>query len=149
MVLNQKHKGKTISFNIHRKQSITVGNNSIDGKVFRGFAKIIDSNMVTWKRKKDSNCMIQIIILYDISHFERLSEKLPLSGIKFNLVMIKQIFYPFAVNAHPGHGDHSHDGFSVIHYFTEPEHIAVIVTLLVTVVIGLMIRRRSAARKTS
>lgn len=56
---------------------------------------------------------------------------------------------PFALNAHPGHGDHTHDGFSVIHYFTEPEHIAVIVTLLVTVVIALMIRRRSAARKTS
>ena len=59
------------------------------------------------------------------------------------------LLMPFAVNAHPGHGDHTHDGFSVIHYFTEPEHIAVIVTLLVTVVIALMIRRRSAARKTS
>lgn len=67
----------------------------------------------------------------------------------YKSLMVCLIILPFTVNAHPGHGDHTHDGFSVIHYFTEPEHIAVIVTLLVTVVVALMVRRRKAAKKTS
>ncbi len=36
--------------------------------------------------------------------------------------------------AHPGHGHHGHDGFSLIHYLTEPAHVAGIV--LVVAIIG-------------
>jgi hypothetical protein len=36
-------------------------------------------------------------------------------------------------NAHPGHGEHSHDGFSVIHYFTEPIHVLTIIIMLIVV----------------
>jgi hypothetical protein len=45
-------------------------------------------------------------------------------------------FLPLAGLAHPGHGDTG--GFTIIHYFTEPEHvlaglaaIAVVVTVLI------------------
>ena len=37
--------------------------------------------------------------------------------------------------AHPGHGQHGHHGFSLLHYLTEPEHVAGLV-LLVAVIGG-------------
>jgi len=42
---------------------------------------------------------------------------------------------PFIAVAHPGHGDHTHDGFSIIHYFTEPEHALVTIGILVTIAV--------------
>jgi hypothetical protein len=59
------------------------------------------------------------------------------------------LLLPFVTHAHPGHGDHTHDGFSVIHYFTEPVHIAVLVAVLATVVIALMVRRQNTPKKLS
>lgn len=38
------------------------------------------------------------------------------------------------VLAHPGHGLHGHNGFSLLHYLTEPDHVAGIV--LVVAIIG-------------
>jgi urease accessory protein len=38
--------------------------------------------------------------------------------------------------AHPGHGQHAHDGFSLIHYLSEPDHVAAIV-LVVVLIAGL------------
>ena len=70
-------------------------------------------------------------------------------GSFYKLLSVFILLTPFTVNAHPGHGDHAHDGFSVIHYFTEPEHIAVAVAVLVTVVIALMVRRQNARKKMS
>ena len=70
-------------------------------------------------------------------------------GSFYKLLSVFILLTPFTVNAHPGHGDHTHDGFSVIHYFTEPEHIAVVVAVLVTVVIALMVRRQNARKKMS
>jgi hypothetical protein len=38
---------------------------------------------------------------------------------------------PFLSSAHPGHGDT--DGFSIIHYFTEPDHAIVLGAVLACV----------------
>ncbi|MBK9257115.1 MAG: hypothetical protein IPM42_16685 [Saprospiraceae bacterium] len=43
---------------------------------------------------------------------------------------------PLISVAHPGHGDHTHDGFSIIHYFTEPEHALVTIGILVTIAVA-------------
>lgn len=49
-------------------------------------------------------------------------------------------------NAHPGHGDHTHDGFSVIHYFTEPVHLTAIAVVLLSGFLALMVRKQSQRR---
>lgn len=50
------------------------------------------------------------------------------------------------LHAHPGHGDHTHDGFSVIHYFTEPVHLAAIAVVLLSGFLALMVRKQSQRR---
>ena len=46
--------------------------------------------------------------------------------------------------AHPGHGDHG--GFTITHYFTEPEHIALLV-LIIAAIVYFVVRRKKAAGK--
>jgi hydrogenase/urease accessory protein HupE len=46
------------------------------------------------------------------------------------------ISIPIIALAHPGHGDHTHDGFSIIHYFTEPEHALVTIGILVSIAVA-------------
>jgi hypothetical protein len=40
------------------------------------------------------------------------------------LSLFLALILPVLLMAHPGHGDHTHDddGYSIIHYFTQPEH---------------------------
>ncbi|MBE0510618.1 MAG: hypothetical protein K0A95_08940 [Chromatiales bacterium] len=40
--------------------------------------------------------------------------------------------------AHPGHGLHGHDGFSLWHYLSEPDHVVALV-LLLALIDGLLI----------
>ena len=40
--------------------------------------------------------------------------------------------------AHPGHGLHGHDGFSLWHYLSEPDHVAA-VGLLLAMIGGLLV----------
>ncbi|MBZ5859339.1 hypothetical protein [Flavihumibacter profundi] len=50
--------------------------------------------------------------------------------------LISTMLLPIATFAHPGHGET--DGYTIIHYFTEPVHV--IATLLSVGVIGLSFR---------
>lgn len=50
------------------------------------------------------------------------------------------LIIPSVVMAHPGHGNHAHGGFSVIHYFTEPEHVLVIIGILLTTYVAFSIK---------
>lgn len=40
--------------------------------------------------------------------------------------------------AHPGHGLHGHDGASLWHYLSEPDHVAAL-GLLLALVVGLLV----------
>ncbi|MDN3655245.1 hypothetical protein QWZ08_06405 [Ferruginibacter paludis] len=50
---------------------------------------------------------------------------------------------PFISEAHPGHG--STEGFTITHYFTEPVHV--IVSLSIIVAAAIFIRYRSAVKQ--
>ena len=53
------------------------------------------------------------------------------------LMALLPVLIPFSAWAHPGHGDHGDTGdFTIIHYFTEPEHL--IITLPVIILIAVM-----------
>ncbi|MBK8346992.1 MAG: hypothetical protein IPL08_04985 [Saprospiraceae bacterium] len=54
---------------------------------------------------------------------------------------------PFISSAHPGHGDHTHDGFSIIHYFTEPEHGLVTIGILVSIAVVLYYKYQANRKK--
>lgn len=58
------------------------------------------------------------------------------------------LIIPSVVMAHPGHGNHAHGGFSVIHYFTEPEHVLVIIGILLTTYVAFSIKRYYASKNT-
>jgi membrane protein implicated in regulation of membrane protease activity len=45
------------------------------------------------------------------------------------------IILPFITMAHPGHGDH--EGFTIKHYFTQPEHLVFTLAALALVVFAL------------
>ena len=46
------------------------------------------------------------------------------------ILMLIIVALPGIMMAHSGHGDHSHDGWSIIHYFTQPEHALVSMRVL-------------------
>lgn len=53
---------------------------------------------------------------------------------------------PLFAMAHPGHGEHGeHGGYTIIHYFTEPQH-AVITLGVMTAAIVLILRERRKKR---
>ena len=60
------------------------------------------------------------------------------------LMIIVTLFAPYTIFAHPGHGDHS--GFTITHYFTEPEHIALLI-LIVSAIVVFAVRRKKATGK--
>ena len=60
----------------------------------------------------------------------------------FVLVMMVM---PFIVLAHPGHGDT--DGYTIIHYFTEPVHAITTFTILISSVAYLMYKRKAGENK--
>lgn len=63
--------------------------------------------------------------------------------IKFLFALIVMAAPVLAI-AHPGHGEHG--GFTITHYFTEPEHIALLV-LIIAAIVYFVARRKKAAGK--
>jgi hydrogenase/urease accessory protein HupE len=53
--------------------------------------------------------------------------------------LLAALAVPASLLAHPGHGET--DGFSIIHYFTEPMHAIIAVGLMVTVYAGIRFLR--------
>ena len=47
---------------------------------------------------------------------------------------------PFFASAHPGHGDT--EGYTIIHYFTEPQHLIVTGLLMITTIVLVKYIRR-------
>jgi hypothetical protein len=92
--------------------------------------------------------MMTIINKYDYGHIYRLDQKLILytskvSNMKKISSVLKTgilIMVPFAGLAHPGHGET--EGFSIIHYFTEPVHALVSVLLLAGIIYTVSYTRR-------
>ena len=54
---------------------------------------------------------------------------LSLSKVVLVLIIVS---LPELMLAHPGHGDHSHDGWSIIHYFTQPNHAIVSFAIVIS-----------------
>lgn len=52
--------------------------------------------------------------------------------------------FPFAASAHPGHG--GTDGFTIIHYMREPEHIALGILVLAFVYAVVRAKSKSNVR---
>lgn len=48
------------------------------------------------------------------------------------VLMLIIVSLPELMMAHPGHGDHTHDGWSIIHYFTQPDHAIVSIAIVVS-----------------
>lgn len=59
--------------------------------------------------------------------------------VKAALILII-VSLPGLTHAHPGHGDHTHDGWSVIHYFTQAEHALVSVAIVISLILAFVFR---------
>ena len=61
------------------------------------------------------------------------------------LMALLSVLIPFSAWAHPGHGDHGDTGgFTITHYFTEPEHIIISWPIIIlTIVLVVRYWRRS------
>jgi len=59
-------------------------------------------------------------------------------------VALSFLLVPALCFAHPGHGEHG--GFTITHYFTEPEHIALLV-LIVAAIVFFFVRRKKASKR--
>ncbi len=70
-----------------------------------------------------------------------------MSILRIMYTMILVVAFGSSLSAHPGHGDHSHDGFSIIHYFTEPEHGLVTIGLLVSMAAVIYYRYHLKSKK--
>ena len=49
--------------------------------------------------------------------------------------------------AHEGHGDHTHGGYTITHYFVEPEHVIALVAGIAVVVLLVNRFRKATANK--
>ncbi len=67
--------------------------------------------------------------------------------LKFFVSVFLLIAFPIIAFAHPGHGDHAHDGFSIIHYFTEPEHGLVTFGILVSIAMAINYKYQTNKKK--
>lgn len=63
------------------------------------------------------------------------------------VLMLIIVSMPEMMLAHPGHGDHSHDGWSIIHYFTQPEHALVSIAIVLSLAVVVIVRKKSKARR--
>lgn len=61
--------------------------------------------------------------------------------------LVCSLVAPNLAFAHPGHGDHTHDGFSIIHYFTEPEHGLVTIGILISIAVVLFYKYQFNKKK--
>lgn len=69
-------------------------------------------------------------------------------SIKKAAMSAAALLSPFFIMAHEGHG-HTH-GFTVKHYFVEPEHVLAGITIIfAAVVTGVYLSKRVNAKKTS
>jgi hypothetical protein len=52
---------------------------------------------------------------------------------------------PFSLLAHPGHGGHDHDGgYTITHYFIQPSHAVITLTIFsITVILIRNLRRKN------
>lgn len=68
-----------------------------------------------------------------------------MNNISIKLASIMAMLTPFTLLAHPGHGGHDHDGgYTIIHYFTQPVHAIVCLTVLaITVMLIRNLRRKN------
>ncbi len=48
------------------------------------------------------------------------------------VLILLALMLPFISNAHPGHG--GTDGFTITHYFTEPQHVTFILLAMAVVI---------------
>ncbi|HMS99955.1 MAG TPA: hypothetical protein PLQ57_16005 [Saprospiraceae bacterium] len=69
---------------------------------------------------------------------------LSLSKVVLVLIIVS---LPELMLAHPGHGDHSHDGWSIIHYFTQPEHALVSIAIVLSLAVVVIVMKKSKARR--
>ena len=63
------------------------------------------------------------------------------------ILMLIIVALPGIMMAHPGHGDHSHDGWSIIHYFTQPEHALVSIAIVLSLAVVVIVKKKSKTRK--
>ena len=63
------------------------------------------------------------------------------------VLMLIIVSLPEMMLAHPGHGDHSHDGWSIIHYFTQPEHALVSIAIVLSLAVVVIVKKKSKTRK--
>ena len=56
------------------------------------------------------------------------------------ITAILAILFPVLTWAHPGHGDT--DGYTIIHYFSEPQHAIITLGVLVAVSVYIVRERR-------
>ena len=98
--------------------------------------------------------MITITIKCDNGHISQLAQKLILYNSNafkmkklisaFQTVFV--ILIPFSGMAHPGHGET--EGYSIIHYFTEPVHATATALLMAAVLCAVSyIRRKNSQDK--
>ena len=63
------------------------------------------------------------------------------------ILMLIIVALPGIMMAHSGHGDHSHDGWSIIHYFTQPEHALVSIAIVLSLAVVVIVIKKSKTRK--
>ena len=65
--------------------------------------------------------------------------------IAIKLASLMAMLSPLTLWAHPGHGGHDHEGgYTIIHYFTQPVHAIVSLTVLaITVILIRNLRRKN------
>ena len=68
------------------------------------------------------------------------------TGLKAAWILII-VSLPALTYAHPGHGDHTHDGWSVIHYFTQADHAWLSIAIVASLVIAFVYHRRAKNQK--
>lgn len=64
------------------------------------------------------------------------------------MLLLAALISPALLNAHPGHGDHIHeDGFSIIHYFTQADHLIAIALIISVGIIAYRSRKAAKANQ--
>lgn len=56
------------------------------------------------------------------------------------IIAIAAVLLPLITLAHPGHGET--DGYTIIHYFTEPQHAIITLGILAATVVYIVRERR-------
>lgn len=65
--------------------------------------------------------------------------------VTISFALLAVMMFPLLSMAHPGHGEHG--GFTITHYFTEPEHIALLALVIAAIVYFVVRARKKASEK--